>query len=105
MSVYGFLFLPLGGGGDFKAFGKGFQKEENGKGRKKGKGDFKYLEISKYICIQCPAVASYRCFSRSLPLWRQLEIRIKHNETVIFSESKEYNVYSNCTPHERYRGQ
>jgi len=36
MSVYGFLFLPLGGGGDFKAFGKGFQKEEKGKGRKKG---------------------------------------------------------------------
>ena len=103
MSVYGFLFLPLGGGGDFKAFGKGFQKEE--KERKKGKGDFKYLKISKYICIQCPAVASYRCFSRSLPSWRQLEIRIKHNETVIFSESKEYNVYSNCTPHERYRGQ
>ena len=49
MSVYGFLFLPLGGGGDFKAFGKGFQKEEKRKGRKKGKGDFKYLEISKYV--------------------------------------------------------
>jgi len=46
-----FYSSPWGGGGDFKAFGKGFKKEEKGKGRKKGKGDFKYLKISKYICM------------------------------------------------------